>query len=305
MSSEGGAATEIHEDLVRALLAAQMPQFAGLPVRAVPAQAWDNRSFRVGNEFVARLPSHEAYAAQIQIEQMWLPRLAAGLPLEIPEPVALGKPGCGYPWAWSLRRWIAGESAASNPPTDIERFAMDLAGFLKALRGLPIEGAPRAGPQSFHRGGDLAVYDAQFREAISLLAERIDAKAALILWEAALPTSWDRAPVWLHGDIALGNLIVRGGKLAAVIDFGQACVGDPACDCAIAWTFFSGRSRQVFRQALGLDDATWLRGQAWALWKAAILAADLTNTNAVEASRAWETLSQVLAAGASHPIPSR
>lgn len=285
---------EINEALVRNLIADQFSAWAELPVRSMPQQGWDNRSFRVGGNLVARLPSASAYEAQVHREQRWLPFLGPHLPFEIPAPLALGRPGRGYPWAWSIRSWIHGDTAASSPPSDVERFTEDLARFLNALHKVPAQGGPEPGEDNFHRGGSLKVYDTQFRDAIARLGAQVDTTAALTAWDVALASSRSQPPVWVHGDIALGNLLVREGRLAAVIDFGQVCVGDPACDTAIAWTYLHAKHRKGFRAQLELDAATWLRGRAWALWKAAIVAAGLVETNAVEGLRSRQTIDEIL-----------
>jgi aminoglycoside phosphotransferase (APT) family kinase protein len=285
---------QIDESLVRALVAAQFPEWAELPIQGVAESGWDNRSFRLGSKMVIRLPSAPEYEKQVHREHRWLPYLRSRVLLPIPEPLALGRPGHGFPLAWSVYRWLDGATAASTPPSDPAEFAEDLALFLNALRAIPAEEGPTPGPDNFHRGAALHVYDKQLREAISVLAGQIDEAAALAAWESALATPWSDPPVWVHGDIALGNLLVNNGKLAAVIDFGQLCAGDPACDLAIAWTYFRGLHRRTFRERLALDAATWQRGRAWALWKAAIVSSGLTQTNAVESRSCMSTLSEIL-----------
>jgi aminoglycoside phosphotransferase (APT) family kinase protein len=155
----------------------------------------------------------------------------------------------------------------------MNRFAADLAGFLAALHRVGAEDGPPPGKHNFFRGGPLTVYDAETRAAIETLGDRIDGAAATRVWEAALAATWDGAPVWVHGDVAEGNLLVADGALSAVIDFGGTGVGDPSCDTVIAWTFFSGPSRETFRAALPVDAGTWARGRGWALWKALIVLA--------------------------------
>lgn len=254
---------------------------------------WDNRTFRLGEELSVRLPSAAGYVPQVEKEARWLPRLTPHLPLPIPAPVALGRPGAGYPWPWSVRRWLDGETAAAaymaRRIDDLPAFAADVARFLLALQRIDPTGGPAAGEHSFYRGGPLAVYDGETRRAIAVLRDRIDAETATALWEAALAATWDGAPVWVHGDVAAGNLLVRDGRLAAVIDLGCCAVGDPACDLVLAWTFLDARSRAVFRSALGIDEGTWMRGQGWALWKALIVLAGAA-TNAVEAGTAQRVM---------------
>jgi aminoglycoside phosphotransferase (APT) family kinase protein len=264
---------KVDEAMVAALVADQFPQWADLPVRRVRPGGWDNRTFRLGEALLVRMPAAAHYIAQVEKEQTWLPRLAAHLPLPIPAPVGVGAPGCGYPFPWSICAWIEGETVAAVQDLDHGLLAEDLTDFLRALHAIDASEGPAAGAHNFHRGGDLAVYDGQTRAAEETLGDQIDGAAALALWDAALATRWDRPPVWIHGDVAPGNLLVENGRLAAVIDFGTCGVGDPACDLAFAWTYLDDPGRDVFRQRLGLDDDTWLRGQAWALWKALIVVA--------------------------------
>ncbi len=275
------------------LVASQFPQWAGLPVRPVALDGWDNTTFRLGDELSVRLPSHDAYVPQVEKEQRWLPVLARQLPLPIPEPVAMGGPGDGFPRPWSVYRWIGGDTACVGRIASLTAFAADLAGFLAALYAIDASGGPPAGRHNFFRGGPLDTYDAQSREAIRLLEPELDADAATAVWEAALIRTWDRSPVWVHGDVAASNLLVAEGALCAVIDFGCAAVGDPACDLVIAWTFFSGESREVFRDGLRLDDATWARGRGWALWKALITLAQEkqggTDADAAARRFGWRT----------------
>lgn len=284
----------INTALVQRLIATQFPQWATLLVKPVAVGGWDNRTFHLGEDMLVRLPSAACYAAKVEKEQKWLPRLAPFLPLPIPEPLAMGRPGEEYLWQWSIYRWIEGETAAASPILEMCEFASTLAHFLTALQHIDPREGPPAGAHNFYRGGSLSIYDRETRRAIAILKDKIDGHAATLVWEEALATSWQRAPVWVHGDISPGNLLVRDGKLSAVIDFGGLAVGDPACDLAIAWTFFRDKSREVFRKTLALDARTWARGKAWALWKALIVAAGLCETNSVEAVSAWKALREIL-----------
>ncbi len=286
---------DINVSLVRRLVAGQFPQWAHLPIRPVDDDGWDNRSFRLGENMTIRLPSSQAYAPQVEKEHRWLPRLAPLLPLPVPEPLAIGCPAQDYPWLWSVYRWLEGEIATLAPIADLNQFATTLAQFLAALQQTDPTGGPPPGPQNFYRGGSLAVYDTETRAAIAALHGKVDTEATTAVWKAALRAVWHGPPVWLHGDVSPTNLLVKNGRLCAVIDFGCSAVGDPACDLAIAWTFFSGESREAFRHALPLDNGTWARGRGWALWKALIILADHAETTSLEARTARRALDELLA----------
>jgi aminoglycoside phosphotransferase (APT) family kinase protein len=270
--------TDFHQDgragidaeLVRRLLAQQFPQWADLPVTPVKVDGWDNRTYRLGSGLTARLPTHSSYVAAVDKEHQWLPVLGPQLPVEIPEAVAKGAPGEGYPYPWAIRRWIPGATATVESIADLDEFARSIAAFILALQGVDATGGPLAGAHSFHRGAPPEYYHDETLEALAVLKGRIDTDLAREVWDAALATSWDRPPVWFHGDIANGNLLVQHGRLSAVIDFGTSGVGDPACDLVIAYTFFSGSSRAAFRDAVDQDPDTWARARGWALWKALI-----------------------------------
>lgn len=285
----------IDATLVRMLIAAQFPQWSDMAIKPVHQGGWDNRTFHLGDHMTVRLPSGASYAAQVQKEQYWLPRLAPQLPLPIPVPVAMGAPDEHYPWHWSVYGWLAGETARRERIADLTQFANTLAAFLLALQAADATDGPAPGAHNFHRGGSLTVYDAQTRQAIAALGSTIDTGLATAVWDAALAAAWSGPPVWFHGDVASGNLLVRDGRLSAVLDFGTAGVGDPACDLAIAWTLLEGESRQSFKTALPLDPATWARGRGWTLWKALIVYAGLAGTNPLEKENARHVLAEVLA----------
>lgn len=287
-------APSIDTALVRRLIAGQFPHWAGLPVRPVELSGVDNRTFRLGTEMSVRLPSAEGYAPQVAKEQRWLPILAPRLPLTIPAPLAQGRPAEGYPFGWSVCRWIEGENAGVERIDDLTGFATTLAEFLGALYRIDAADGPPAGRHSFFRGCPLETYDAETRQAIAALGDRIPGVATTAVWEIALRSTWNGPPVWFHGDIAAGNLVVRDGRLAAVIDFGCSGVGDPACDLTIAWTLLSGESRRAFRDTLSVDSGTWARGRGWALWKAVTTYAARIDTGPAEATAAKRVLDQVL-----------
>ncbi len=287
-------ARPIDARLARDLVDTQFPQWADEPITGVPVGGVDNRTFRLGADLSVRLPSADWYADQVAKEQRWLPVLGPQLPLPVPVPVARGVPGSGYPYSWSVYRWLEGETAAWGRIADQEEFARALVRFLRALGSLDTAGGPPPGPHNFFRGGPLTTYDEETHRAIETLRSRIPAAAAEAVWADALATTWVGPPVWFHGDVAEGNLLVRDGRLAAVIDFGCCGVGDPACDVVVAWTLFSGASRAAFRAELGVDPATWARGRGWALWKALISIAAAADSSELTPD-AWRVLGDVLA----------
>lgn len=284
----------IDVSLVHRLITSQFPEWQGLPITPVEMSGWDNRTFHLGNEMSVRLPSAADYALQVEKEQEWLPKLAPALPVSIPIPLAIGKPECGYPWKWSIYRWIEGKTVTSSLVKDLVPFASDLAGFLKALHRMDATGGPPPGLHSFSRGGALSIYDADTRRAIHSLKGKMDERVATDVWEKALSTSWKNPPVWVHGDISAGNLLVQDGKLCAVIDFGQLAIGDPACDLAINWTLFHGESRAVFQKDLSLDEDTWGRARGWTLWKALVVAAGFTNPRNTESKQCWRIIEDLI-----------
>ncbi|MCP3904863.1 MAG: aminoglycoside phosphotransferase family protein [Planctomycetes bacterium] len=285
---------EIDAGLAGRLIADQFPQWADLPLRPVEPNGWDNRTFRLGDEMTVRLPSADRYVAQVAKEQRWLPRLATRLPLPIPVPLAMGAPAEEYPWPWSVYRWIDGETATAERVDDMAEFATALAEFLAALQRIEPDGGPAPGRHNFFRGGPPATYDEETRDAISVLHGEIDVDAVTAVWNAALDATRHGPPVWLHGDVAASNLLVRDGRLCAVIDFGCTGVGDPACDLAIAWTLFAGESREAFRAAMKVDDATWARGRGWALWKALITLAGIVGPDPARRGEARRGIEAVL-----------
>ncbi|MCC2321250.1 aminoglycoside phosphotransferase family protein [Cellulomonas xiejunii] len=283
---------------MRRLVAEQHPAWATLPVTPAARSGWDNRTFRLGDELLVRLPSAEWYIEAVAKEQRWLPVLAPHLPLPIPAPVAAGMPGQGYPWPWSVYRWLPGASVDAAPPADLTRLAVDLAGFLNALRHAPGPG-PAPGQHNWWRGGPVGHYDDQTRHALDALAGEVDVRAATDVWEAAVTSAWDGPDVWLHGDVAPGNLLVRGGVLSAVIDFGTCGWGGPSCDLVIAWTVLDGRSREAFRAAVGADPTMWARARGWALWKA-LITMDRQHDDPGARAGARRVLEAVLADHAAH-----
>lgn len=281
--------------LVRRLLVAQVPRWAGLPVTPVRSAGTDNAIYRLGDDMAVRLPRIHWAVDLVHKEQRWLPRLAPHLPLPIPVPIAMGTPGEGYPWHWSITPWLEGENATIERIADPCQAATDLAHFVRALERIDAAGGPPAGPANFGRGVPLAMRDAATRAAIAALEGALDTAAATRAWEAALRADpWDRPPVWVHGDLQSGNLLVVQGRLSAVIDFGCLGVGDPAADLIVAWNLFSGDARETYREALAVDDATWARGRGWALSVALIALPYYRDSNPVLADISRRAIAAVL-----------
>jgi aminoglycoside phosphotransferase (APT) family kinase protein len=291
-SSEGRV---IDESLARRLIDSQFPQWSHLPITAFEHDGWDNRSFRLGSELTVRLPSGNWYAKQVDKEQRWLPVLAPELPLPIPSPVAKGEPDAEFPYPWSVYRWLDGEPASTARIGDLRDFATTLARFLNALGRIDATAGPAPGQHNFFRGDPPATYEEETIRAIDTLGDEIPAEDVKRVWADAMATSWERDPVWFHGDVAAGNLLVRHGRLAAVLDFGSSGVGDPACDTVLAWTFLSGSSRDRFRAELDVDAGTWSRGRGWALWKALITLVGHLERGAPEAAVPRREIERILA----------
>jgi aminoglycoside phosphotransferase (APT) family kinase protein len=243
----------IDEALVRRLVAAQFPDWAGLPLEPVLPRGTDNALYRLGDDMVVRLPRRERTAETLAKERRWLPRLAPLLPVAVPVPVADGTPGEGFSFAWCVYSWLEGETA---PLAD----AVDLAEFIAALQRIDPSGGPPPGEHNFFRGAPLATRDAATRASIAALG--IDGA----VWESAIRApEWDRAPVWIHGDLDARNLLVHDGCLSGVVDWGGLGVGDPACDVMVAWKALSPEGREKFRAELEVDNATWTRARGWAI----------------------------------------
>ncbi|MCX5194409.1 aminoglycoside phosphotransferase family protein [Streptomyces sp. NBC_00249] len=280
---------DIDEELVGRLVAVQFPQWGGLAVTNVPSAGTDNAMYRLGEDMAVRLPRIPDSVGQIGRENRWLPHLAPHLPLDVPAPLGQGVPGEGFDFPWSVYRWLEGENLFDEPLRDLRDAAVDLGQFLTALRRIDTADAP----MSF-RGGPVSTRDEGVRAAIRDL-DTVDREAATAAWEETLRLpQWEDAPVWLHGDLLPGNLLARQVRLSAVIDFGCVGVGDPACDTMAAWTLLSAETRDLFREAAEVDDATWARGRGWALAFGLTAEHYYRVTNPVLASVAHRAVSEVL-----------
>jgi aminoglycoside phosphotransferase (APT) family kinase protein len=266
----GTPAAEFHIDvaLVASLLAEQHPDLADLPIEVL-ASGWDNAMFRLGTDFVARLPRRSVAVPLIQHEQLWLPTLLP-LSIAIPAPVRTGTPGCGYPWPWSVLPWISGEAADLAPPTPDQ--AADLARFLKELHRPPAQADTL--PKNPHRGCPLAEKVDGIAPRIERLSSVTDVITPTILgiWKAALAAAPSSQTVWLHGDLHARNVVVDQGRISAIIDWGDICTGDAATDLMSIWALFDDPSvRQTALHAYGADADLIARSKGWVIFMAAIL----------------------------------
>lgn len=281
-------------DLVRRLLGTQFPQWANLPIRRLVSGGTVNAIYRLGAELTVRLPLLESGTETLDHEARWLPLLAPLLPVPIPEFVALGEPAEGYPWRWAIHRWLEGDTLVEGEAADPEGLAHHLAAFVTAMRKAGLDGGPSA-----YRGGPLGTVDTETRSAIDALRrtdELFDNDAILTAWETALAApDWSEAPCWTHSDLMPSNLLGASGRLAGVLDFGTAGVGDPAIDLIPAWNLLTPAARQVFRDGVDVDDATWIRGRGWALSMAVIQLPYYRHTNPVISTNARYVINQVLA----------
>ncbi|MFC0533258.1 aminoglycoside phosphotransferase family protein [Phytohabitans kaempferiae] len=279
--------------LVARMVARQFPRWAGLPVTAVHSSGTDNTLFRLGTDMVVRLPAMPRAVPMLRREWEWLPRLAAHLPLPVPLPLGAGVPDGDFPYPWSVYGWIDGDTVADSPDLDLDGVAVRLGRFVAALQRIDTTGGPRS-----LRAQPLGPHDDEVRDAIDRLAAGglVDPERAAAVWRDALAAPpWDGAPVWLHGDLIPANLLVRQGRLSAVIDFGLTGLGDPATDLQPAWAVLTEGSRDLFRAQLGVDEATWRRGRGWALRAGLGAVRTYRYTNPVLAAAGRHSLAQVMA----------
>jgi aminoglycoside phosphotransferase (APT) family kinase protein len=290
------ASINITPKLAQKLIAEQFPEYGHLTVESVERQGHDNRTFRLGDEMLIRMPTDESYASKVAKEQDLLPKLASLLSFDIPVPIKMGAPSIDYTYPFSIYKWLKGRSInlIQSQEINLEELAFDMARFLKELQLIKDVSGPMPGQHNWWRGDHISVYDKDTREQITKLADIIDSEKAMNLWIQALNTKWNKNPVWIHGDFAIGNMLMKDDKLSAVIDFGGMGMGDPACDLVIAWTYLEGKSREIFIKEMNLDEDTWLRAKAWALWKATFVLCELDNKNNAESLEQRRIIDEVL-----------
>ena len=260
------AEVAIDSSLVRALLLEQHADLASLPMVDIDS-GWDNRMYRLGENLAVRLPRRAAAADLIENEQRWLPVLSPRLPLAIPVPLRTGRPSGDFPWPWSVVPWLDGQNAAVAPPRDAVTTAFELGQFLRALH----QPAPNDAPRNPWRGVPLAHRTQDVLSRATQLGDQIDGARVVALWgEIVRAPPWSGPPLWIHGDLHPGNLLVSHGRVSAVVDFGDLTGGDPATDLSAAWMMLPPSAWPTFRtSARGpfdpIDDHTWVRARGWAL----------------------------------------
>jgi aminoglycoside phosphotransferase (APT) family kinase protein len=285
---------DVPADVVAALVAEQFPRWRDLPVRPLASTGTVNALFRLGDDIVLRFPLRpggDRERAALRAEQDHARRLAPHLPLAVPQPLALGESGDGYPGPWSAYRWIPGEPATADRLGDPDVFARDLAGFVAALHRIGTGGRRWDGRS---RGGPLPGQDDNVRRALAASTHLVDTDRLTRVWARCRDTPPAGRDVWLHADLMPGNLLLRDGRLAAVIDLGAVAVGDPAVDLMPAWNLLPDRARDTYRRTLGVDDATWERGRGWAVVQAIVALPYYVHTNPAMAGTARHTLEAVL-----------
>jgi len=259
---------EITSELVKKLIAQQFPQWRHLEIYPVEMSGHDNRTFHLGKEMSIRLPSGKAYASQIAKENQWLPYLQERLDYPVSSPIATGQPDEKFPYPWSVNRWIEGKTLLSITLEDKTALAKELSAALKKLQAVSSLGGPKAGSHNFYRGGDLRLYQKETMAALRNLENCLPTDILLAIWRQCIASVYTEEDVWVHGDIAPGNILMKDGHFYALIDFGILGVGDPACDYAMAWTYFDKNTRKYFLE--GLSKGMIQRAKGWALWKALI-----------------------------------
>ncbi len=266
----------IDSAIVESLLARDAPDLADLSLQPLASSGSTNALFRLGDRYVVRLPRQRGGGKDIAKEARWTPKLGAALAVATPEIVVVGDPGFGYPEEWSVARWIEGVHPSpvlgEDPPRN-ERLALaeDLADVILALRAIEI---PEEIGQELrgYRGGALRDFDPSVRRSLERCRQidgvDLDLHKAEALWDQALTLPGADVPGpdrWYHGDLVAENLLTAGGRLVAVLDFGAASVGDPTVDLHGAWEILDAPAREAFAHRLGVGEAEWLRGRAWAL----------------------------------------
>lgn len=282
---------EINNALVKRLLTEQFPQWSHLSLQEVPSIGTDNALYRLGNDLLIRLPRIDWAVGDVTKEYEWLPKIAPFLPVAIPEPIAKGSPTLKYPWPWGIYKWLEGSNPIVGQIHDPRTLTNDLVSFIRAMHSINLPNGPIS-----NRGVPLKEkQDIEVRKALKQLAGMIDIPAVTAIWEEVIQVpNWSKSPIWVHGDLSPGNLLMQNGRLSAVIDFGNLGIGDPACDLIIAWNLLPASMRSIFRKEIDVDDATWQRGRGWALSCALIALPYYKDTNPGLANNAQYVIEEII-----------
>lgn len=260
----------IDKNLVNSLLKKQFPEFENLEIIALDYSSVDNKIFRLGDEYLIRLPSAKKYSFQSEKEQKFLSKIADFVTIKVPELVRAGKKSDIYPSNFSIFKWIDGETAKNIQQENKEQFAFDLANILLEFQKINIENFPCSDQKNFYRGGDLNNYNQEFLYSLNHVKDLINYNNAQEIWNLALNSKFSHKNQFVHGDLSGDNILIKNEKLEAIIDFGLMCQGDPACDLVIYWKFFDKKSREIFKNRLNFNEETWNRARGWCLWKSVI-----------------------------------
>jgi len=254
--------TEVDLALAQGLLRSQFPELSRQSLRPVASSGTENAMFRLGDELALRLPRLAGAAEGLIRESVWLPYLEQRLSLPVPVPVSLGEPAEGYPYPWAVVRWVPGEPARPDLLTDPVQVGRDLAAFIHCLQAVEVTNdQPRHARDRHPRD-----QDAHVRLGLEGLRGEVDAAKVEAIWSKVLTApDYSGPPLWCHADLMCSNLLLTDGRLSGVIDWETAGVGDPAVETHAAWGLLPAGGRQAFRDDLGVDEATWLRGVGWIL----------------------------------------
>lgn len=282
---------EIDVGLVQSLVKNQFPQWADLPIAPVASMGTDNALFRLGDTMQVRLPRIHWAVDAIAKEYKWLPQIAPFVSTSITTPLHLGKPTAEYPYLWAVYNWLDGDNPEPGSSACGPQFAADVANFIKQMRQVTLPDSPQT-----PRGAPLSTRDEPTRAALKQLEGMIDVKTAARIWEETLEIPyWDKPPVWVHGDLLPGNMLIKDGHLSGVIDFSCMGLGDPAADLILAWNLLDTRTRGIFRDLLQVDDHMWLRGRGRALSHALVIIPYYKDTNPQLTAIAQYTLGEIFA----------
>jgi len=259
---------QITDKLVKSLVLQQFPQYKSLPLQKVNSTGTVNAIYKLGDELCIRLPMTAWANDSLQTEFNVLPIISKSVSITVPNIIEKGHPSSDFPFNWAIYNWIPG-AIYNNAHAHISETetAKTLAKFIQELRMINTEKHhPKAGRLPLQQ------LDEATTTAISNCKGDIDTESALQLWQKLLTLApWDNKPVWIHADLLKPNLLVYGGKLSAIIDFGSAGIGDPAFDIVPAWATLTSKSRQLFKNLLAVDNDTWLRAKAYALHQAVLI----------------------------------